>query len=108
MRRFMLVLLAGCASRPSAIPDTRFVNAPVVEAVNDRKDVPKLPEERVLVRELYQFDGSFFRRLTRGMELRAHQRALGLTRNRCTRRASALATSNRKPPISTDSPRSGK
>ena len=67
MRRFILILLASCASSSSSIPDTRFVNAPAVEAVNDRKDVPKRPQERMLIRELYQFDGSFFRRMTRGM-----------------------------------------
>src|SRR6188508_3094272 len=78
MRAFTCVLLAGCAASSSSVPATRFVNAPVVEAVNDRSDVPKKPQSRILVAQINQFDGSFFRRVTRGLEVRGHERSLGV------------------------------
>jgi len=56
----------------------RFVNAPAVAAVDDRRDVPKRPRTRAFSRHLYHFDGSFYRLITRGLELPRPQRALGV------------------------------
>jgi hypothetical protein len=68
---------AGCAAG-GAIPPVRFANAPAVAAVNDRGDVPKRPATREFVRILYHFDGSFYRLITRGLELPRPRRALGV------------------------------
>ena len=51
-RSLVLLAVVGCASSPP-IPDVRFENAPAVEVVNDRRDVPKTPQEaREQVRQL--------------------------------------------------------
>lgn len=77
MRPLLLLVIASCAGS-SAIPDVRFANAPPAQAVNDRRDVPKKPAERELVRWLYHFDYQFHRRLTRALELHRPRRALGV------------------------------
>jgi len=75
----ILFVLASCvSSRPATLPSVRFANVPVVQAVNDRRDVKKKPKELEFVRFLYHFDGSFHRLLTRTMELPAPHRALGV------------------------------
>jgi hypothetical protein len=77
MKRIALLLLAACASS-SRVPLARFVNAPVVEVVNDRGDVPKPPEERIFLESVYHYDGLVQRRMTRAMELHPPTRALGI------------------------------
>ncbi len=78
MRRSLLLLTAvGCASSPP-VPDVRFENAPAVTVVNDRRDVPKTPEELIYERYLQAFDGSFHRLVTRKLELKRHERARGI------------------------------
>ncbi|HEY5924176.1 MAG TPA: hypothetical protein VIV11_21005 [Kofleriaceae bacterium] len=78
MRAFITILvLASCATKP-ALPPVRFTNAPPALAVNDRRDVPRQPHEPEFVRWLYNFDGQFHRRITRALELRRPQRALGV------------------------------
>lgn len=68
---------AGCAGSRAAVPDVRFVNAPAVTAVDDRRDIPR-PKPREFARILYHFDGSFYRLLTRELELPRQRRALGV------------------------------
>lgn len=68
---------AGCA-RHAAVPDVRFANAPPVAAVDDRRDVPRRPATPEFWRHLYHFDGSFYRLITRGLELPRPRRALGV------------------------------
>jgi hypothetical protein len=76
-RLALLVAIAGCASSPG-VPDVRFENAPPVRAVNDRRDVPKTPDETMYERYLRNFDGSFHRLMTRKLELKRHERARGI------------------------------
>jgi len=68
--------LVSCAR--SSVPEVRYSNAPPVEVVDDRRDVPNPPAERELVRALYFFDGTFHRRITRALELHGRPRALGI------------------------------
>ncbi|HEU0035257.1 MAG TPA: hypothetical protein VFQ53_31745 [Kofleriaceae bacterium] len=78
--RWLVVLaaLASCTGRTTAVGSVRFANAPAVERVDDRQDVPKPPRERAFRRYLHHFD-SYYLRTVRGMELRPHQRALGIS-----------------------------
>ena len=70
--------LAACTPAATPLPPARYLNAPVVEVVNDRRDVPQPPEARVIVRALHFFDGTFHRRITRALELPRTQRAIGV------------------------------
>ena len=72
-----LSVLAACA-HSSAPPAVRFVNAPVPDAVNDRRNVEHPPASKLFDRYLYNFDGQFYRRLVRVLELHRPQRALGI------------------------------
>jgi hypothetical protein len=56
----------------------RFANAPAVDVVNDRRDVTVKPRELHYERNLDNFDASFFRLVTRRLELRRHERARGI------------------------------
>ena len=51
---FSVFVLAGCAT-PS-VPSVRFVNAPIVWEVDDRRDVPVKPKERAYHNDAYDFD----------------------------------------------------
>ena len=78
MRKFIpLVALVAC-SGSAPIPAVRFVNAPPVQAVNDRRNVTKMPKEREFVRFLYNFDGQIMRPMTRALSLERSERALGV------------------------------
>ena len=78
MRSSLLALLAfGCAGSAS-LPDVRFANAPVVRAVDDRRDVAAKPARLENPLLLYQFDTSFYRPITRALEVPRHRRALGV------------------------------
>ena len=68
---------AGCAPE-ARLPGVRFANAAPVAAVDDRRDVPDRPPERAFSRLAYNFDGSFFRLVTRALELPRPRRALGV------------------------------
>jgi hypothetical protein len=72
-----MALGAGCASAPD-VPRVRFANAPAVDRVDDRRDVPARPSEREFIHALYHYDGVVQRRLTRAMELPRDGRALGV------------------------------
>src|SRR5690349_707004 len=78
MRSSILIALAcaGCAS--GGIPGARYANQPPVARVNDRLDVRTRPRTREVNIDLYHFDGSFYRLITRALELRRPQRALGV------------------------------
>jgi hypothetical protein len=72
-----LIAAAGCTGS-SGIPGVRYANQRPIMRVNDRIDVPVRPEIRELSIDLYHFDGSFFRLITRAMELPRPRRALGV------------------------------
>lgn len=74
--RLAWLLLAGCAS--SAVPPARFANAPIALIVDDRRDVPDQPEDREFLPNVYFFDKSVERVITRPMELPRATRALGV------------------------------
>ena len=77
--RWSVLLVAGCAAgASSSLPAARFANAPVVQAVNDRRDVPRPPSHRDYVADLYLFDGTFVRPVTRALELPRSHRAQGV------------------------------
>jgi len=73
----ILLAMAGCAAG-SEVSAVRFVNAPIVGAVDDREDVPKPPAKRLFLPFLYVFDGVIDRRLSRALELPRDRRALGV------------------------------
>jgi hypothetical protein len=66
--------VAGCAAAHAP----RFANAPAVTVVDDRRDVPVRPRERMFYPDLYDFDATFHRRITRALELERPRRALGV------------------------------
>ena len=76
MKRFVIVLTA--CSTAARVPAVRFANAPAVDTVNDRLDVPEQPSERLFLDNLYHYDGLIQRRMTRAMELHPPTRALGV------------------------------
>ncbi|HEY6037983.1 MAG TPA: hypothetical protein VIV58_27070 [Kofleriaceae bacterium] len=73
----LLVTLAACTTGTD-LPAARFANAPIVTKVNDRLDVPVQPATREFMPSLYNVRGLIHRRITRGLELRRSQRALGV------------------------------
>jgi hypothetical protein len=78
MRRLLLLLLVSCGGQATTIPEVRFVNAPPVHAVNDRRDVPKQPKEREFARYLHNYDALFHSRVTKPLELKRARRAFGV------------------------------
>lgn len=76
MRGALLVLIACGAS--AQVPAVRFANAPAVDVVNDRRDVAVKPAQLHYQRNLANFDASFFRLVTRRLELRRPERARGI------------------------------
>jgi hypothetical protein len=74
---FLFAMVAGCAASP-AVPPVRFANAPAVQVVNDRRDVPAKPSERKFIHSLYHYDGILHRRVVRALELPRPRRALGV------------------------------
>ena len=80
MRRWgSAVVIAGCVGRTApGPPSARYADAPIVCAVNDREDVPRPPSHREFLPDLYFFDGTFRRPVTRALELHGARRALGV------------------------------
>jgi hypothetical protein len=77
MRTSIIALVVtGCAS--AGVPGARYANQPPVTRVNDRLDVPTRPATREVVIDYYHFNGSFYRLVTRALEVRRPQRALGV------------------------------
>lgn len=77
MTRMLLIFVTLAAACASTRP-VRFVNAPPVTAVDDRRDTPKAPRPREFARTQYHVHGNFVRRLTRVLEVQRHQRARGV------------------------------
>jgi hypothetical protein len=78
MRRSLCILvLAACSATP-ALPVARFANAPAVNAVDDRHDVPAKPGTRDFLQYVYHYDGIWQRRVSRALELPADRRARGV------------------------------
>jgi hypothetical protein len=70
------LLLAACGS--SEIPAARYANAPVATIVDDRRDLPKQPQEIDFYPNVYLFRSSLERVVTRPLELHRSIRALGV------------------------------
>ena len=70
-------MVAACGSA-SRLPPARFANAPAVEVVDDRLDVPNKPRERIFLEDVYHYDGLVQRRLTRALEMHPRTRARGI------------------------------
>ncbi|MBA3501204.1 MAG: hypothetical protein M4D80_12895 [Myxococcota bacterium] len=70
-----VVLVASAACATPQAGHIRFHNQPPVTEVNDRRDVPKIPEERKRYKNITNFDVVFHKRLTRWMEMRPVTRA---------------------------------
>jgi hypothetical protein len=70
------VLLVACD--PPALPPVRFANAPPVKVVDDRQDVPAIPEVRIFRADVYFFQGSVSSFVTRALTLPRPQRARGV------------------------------
>ena len=69
-----LALSCGAPSFPAA----RFANAPPTTVVDDRLDVPTAPSYRLFLPDVYFYDGSFHRLVTRALELPRPRRARGV------------------------------
>jgi len=67
--------LAGCAA--PAVPAVRFANAPAAAAVDDRRDVPRRPKARTIVRPLRRTEG-YMSLVTRPLGVPRARRALGV------------------------------
>jgi hypothetical protein len=72
----LAISVAACAT--PAVPGVRFVNAPPVTAVNDRRDVPAKPEDREFLMSLYHYEAIVQRPLDRTLALQPPRRALGV------------------------------
>lgn len=70
-----LVLVATAACATPQAGHVRFHNQAPITEVNDRRNVPKPPDETYHRRVLTRFDVNYHRRLTRWMEMRAVERA---------------------------------
>ncbi|MBA3395340.1 MAG: hypothetical protein H0T89_22010 [Deltaproteobacteria bacterium] len=70
---WLAIVVAGCSR--SAAGELRFANEPPVWQVNDRKQLPEIPKERLYWRTLYHVDGFFVRRMTRAMDVKDPVRA---------------------------------
>lgn len=78
MKSFALLSLSLLSCSDSAyVPKPRFANSPPVRAVDDKRDTA-LPDRRDIAEDLYRFDGTVTRRLTRPLELPHDQRAKGV------------------------------
>jgi hypothetical protein len=72
-----LLLVAACrgASAGSPAGELRFHNHPPVQVVDDRRDLPAAPRAAVFVKEFHHFDGRWYRRVDRWMQMRPPRRA---------------------------------
>jgi len=77
MKRASLILavLAGCAC-PSAIGPARFKNVPIAWRVNDRADVPRAPEPRPFVIQVYYVEANIYRPINSAFLLTSGKHAL--------------------------------
>ncbi|HUS66199.1 MAG TPA: hypothetical protein VMZ28_16715 [Kofleriaceae bacterium] len=71
----LLLLASACGGAAGPAGAVRFQNRAPVWVVDDRRDVPEKPAERKFFKALYHFDGVFYERLDRALELRPVRRA---------------------------------
>jgi hypothetical protein len=71
------LVLAGCGAS-SAVGELRFHNQAPIRVINDRRDVPRAPEEPRYYLSLYHFDGVWHKRLDRWMAMHRVQRAVNV------------------------------
>ncbi|MBX3158504.1 MAG: hypothetical protein KF773_21220 [Deltaproteobacteria bacterium] len=76
--KLLVPIAVGLLACTSERPVPRFANTGPVAVVDDRHDVPHKPEKRYYLSDLYQFDGTFHRRITRTLEVPRPQRAHGV------------------------------
>lgn len=76
MRSSVLFVLAACATTP--VPAARFANAPPIERVYDRHDVPQKPEKQPYTQWLNFFEGNVYGPMRRVLTLEQPLRALGV------------------------------
>ena len=81
--RWRALALLGAAACGGAAPRSpagaiRFHNRPPVRVVNDRVDVPVPPREPPFVKEFHHFDGRWYKRIDRWMQMRPPRRAAGV------------------------------
>ena len=77
-RALALVLCAascGGAAGGSPPGELRFANRAPVWVVDDRRDLPEPPRKPPFVKEFYHFDGRWYRRIDRWMQMRPPSRA---------------------------------
>ncbi len=106
MAAALLALVGGCAASPP-IPPARFANAPIVTIVDDRRDVPKQPEELEFLPDMYLFDSALERVVTRPLELPRIQRALGVNALDDVPDSTWFTNRNYKTPLTPDEVRLG-
>jgi hypothetical protein len=78
MRVLWIAVLAACASAPARVPEPRFVNAPPVAVINDRRDVREKPGERKFYENLYHYDALVQDPVDRAFEIPRERRAIGI------------------------------
>src|SRR6185503_18776018 len=71
------VVTLGCTPEPT-FPIARFANSPPVTIVNDRRDVPKPPKERMAMQDRYAFEVLLQRPILRTLDVPRPQRAKGV------------------------------
>jgi hypothetical protein len=74
----VLFQLLACGSHNNKATDVRFANQPIVTRVADREPVTPMPAIRRYMMVFYQFEGSFYQRVMRGLDLPRPQRARGV------------------------------
>jgi hypothetical protein len=72
-----IAAVAACAA-PPRVPGGRFVNAPPAAVVNDRRDVPAKPDERVFLEMVYHYSAVVNDPVGRAFDLPRPRRALGV------------------------------
>ncbi len=76
-RAIVLALVASACGGQARSPagELRFHNRAPVSVVDDRRDLPEPPREPTFVKEFHHFDGRWYKRVDRWMEMRPPRRA---------------------------------
>jgi hypothetical protein len=77
VRWLPIALALGCGSAAS-FPKARFANAPPVEIVDDRRDVPIPPRREPTLENAYSYHSLFERQIIRTLSVPPPRRALGV------------------------------
>src|SRR5687768_14496952 len=76
VRALLIAALFGCAgARAPAAGHVRFRNQAPVWVVHDRRDVPDRPREPRFLLDFYHWDGRWYRRIDRWLQMRPPSRA---------------------------------